>query len=112
MKLRKELELYVPGQVLMLSQPVELRFNELLEGTRAAISAKVFGDDLDKLISYSKEVAEIIGEIDGAGEAESESKGKSPMLQYTPKVEELSPIRCHGQTCIWMQLIQQLVAVK
>ena len=76
----------------MLSQPVELRFNELLEGTRAAISAKVFGDDLDKLISYSKEVAEIVGEIDGAGEAESESKGKSPMLQYTPKVEELAQL--------------------
>lgn len=91
-EIKEKLELYVPGQVLMLSQPVELRFNELLEGTRAAISAKVFGDDLDKLISYSKEVAEIVGEIDGAGEAESESKGKSPMLQYTPKVEELAQL--------------------
>ena len=91
-EIKEKLELYVPGQVLMLSQPVELRFNEILEGTRAAISAKVFGDDLDKLISYSKEVAEIVGEIDGAGEAESESKGKSPMLQYTPKVEELAQL--------------------
>ncbi len=91
-EIKEKLELFVPGQVLMLSQPVELRFNELLEGTRAAISAKVFGDDLDKLISYSKEVAEIVGEIDGAGEAESESKGKSPMLQYTPKVEELAQL--------------------
>ncbi|MBC86463.1 MAG: CusA/CzcA family heavy metal efflux RND transporter [Bdellovibrionaceae bacterium] len=91
-EIKEKLELYVPGQVLMLSQPVELRFNELLEGTRAAISAKVFGDELDKLISYSKEVAEIVGEIDGAGEAESESKGKSPMLQYTPKVEELAQL--------------------
>jgi heavy metal efflux system protein len=90
--IKEKLELYVPGQVLMLSQPVELRFNELLEGTRAAISAKVFGDDLDKLISYSKEVAEIVGEIEGAGEAESESKGKSPMLQYTPKFEELAQL--------------------
>jgi len=91
-EIKEKLELYIPGQVLMLSQPVELRFNELLEGTRAALSAKVFGDDLDKLISYSKEVAEIIGEIEGAGEVESESKGKSPMLQYTPKVEELAQL--------------------
>lgn len=91
-QVKEKLELYVPGQVLMLSQPVELRFNELLEGTRAAISAKIFGDDLDKLISYSKEVAEIVGEIEGSGEAESESKGKSPMLQYTPKVEELAQL--------------------
>lgn len=91
-EIKEKVELHVPGQVLMLSQPVELRFNELLEGTRAALSAKVFGDDLDKLISYSKEVAEIIGEIEGAGEAESESKGKSPMLQYTPKFDELAQL--------------------
>ena len=91
-EIKEKLELYVPGQVLMLSQPVELRFNELLEGTRAAISAKVFGDDLGKLISYSKEVAEIVGEIEGSGEVESESKGKSPMLQYTPKVDELAQL--------------------
>ncbi len=91
-KIKQKLELYVPGQSLMLSQPVELRFNELLEGTRAALSVKVFGDDLDKLISYSKEIEEVIGEIEGAGEAESESKGKSPMLQYTPLVDELAQL--------------------
>jgi cobalt-zinc-cadmium resistance protein CzcA len=91
-KVKEKLELYVPGQVLMLSQPVELRFNELLEGTRADVSAKVFGEDLDKLIMISKEVAEIVGEIEGAGEAESESKGKSPMLQYSPKIKELAEL--------------------
>lgn len=90
--IKEKLELYVPGQVLMMSQPVELRFNELLEGTRADVSAKVFGDDLDKLIGYSKEVAEIIGDIEGAREAESESKGKSPMLQYTPNIEALAQL--------------------
>jgi cobalt-zinc-cadmium resistance protein CzcA len=90
--IKEKLELHVPGQVLMLSQPVELRFNELLEGTRADVSAKIFGDDLDKIIAYSKEVAEIVSEVEGAGEAESESKGKSPMLQYTPKMEELAQL--------------------
>ncbi len=89
---KNKLELYVPGQVIMVSQPVELRFNELLEGTRADVSAKIFGEDLDKIIAYSKEVAEIVGGIEGAGEAESESKGKSPMLQYSPKVEELAQL--------------------
>lgn len=91
-KVKEILELHVPGQVLMLSQPVELRFNELLEGTRAEISAKIFGDDLDKIIDISKEVAEIVGNIEGSGEAESESKGKSPMLQYSPKIEELAQL--------------------
>ncbi len=89
---KERLELSVPGQVIMVSQPVELRFNELLEGTRADVSAKVFGEDLDKITTYSKEVAEIVGKIKSSGEAESESKGKSPMLQYTPKMEELAQL--------------------
>ena len=89
---KEKLDLHVPGQVMLVSQPVELRFNELLEGTRADVSAKVFGDDLDKIIAYSKEVAEIVGSIEGAGEAESESKGKSPLLQYTPKMDELAQL--------------------
>jgi heavy metal efflux system protein len=76
----------------MFTQPVELRFNELLEGTKSAVSAKIYGEDLDKLIGYSKELAEIIGEVEGAGEVESESKGKSPMLQYTPKNEALAQL--------------------
>ncbi len=89
---KAKIELHVPGQVLMVSQPVELRFNELLEGTRADVSAKIFGEDLDKLIAYSKQVAEIVGEIPDSGEAESESKGKSPMIQYTPKMNELAQL--------------------
>tara|TARA_R110002072_G_scaffold64203_2_gene159179 strand:- start:17274 stop:20414 length:3141 start_codon:yes stop_codon:yes gene_type:complete len=89
---KEKLDLHVPGQVMMISQPVELRFNELLEGTRADVSAKIFGDDLDKIIAYSKEVAEIVGGIEGAGEVESESKGKSPLLQYTPKMQALAEL--------------------
>ena len=90
--IKEKLELHIPGQVLMMSQPVELRFNELLEGTRADISAKIFGEDLDKLIEYSKEVSEIVSTIPDSGEAESESKGKSPMIQYAPKMDELAQL--------------------
>ena len=57
--------------------------------------AKLSGCDAVKFqkrnveIAYSKEVAEIVGDIEGAGEAESESKGKSPMIQYTPKIQNM-----------------------
>lgn len=91
-KIKEALELNIPAQVLMISQPVQLRFNELLEGTRAKITAKIYGDDLDKLISYSKKVSQIVEQVEGAGEVESESKGKSPMLQYTPNFERLAKL--------------------
>lgn len=90
--IKNKVDLHVPGQVILVSQPVELRFNELLEGTRADVSAKVFGEDLDKLIKISKQLAQVVGEVEGAGEVESESKGKSPMLQYRPKIEELAQL--------------------
>ncbi|HMQ11356.1 MAG TPA: CusA/CzcA family heavy metal efflux RND transporter [Oligoflexia bacterium] len=89
---RKKLELTVPGQTLLISQPVELRFNELLEGTRAEVSAKIYGDDLDLLIDYSKDLANVLSQVPGVGEAESESSGKAPMLQYSPKQEVLSQL--------------------
>lgn len=89
-KIVDKLEENVPGQSLMVTQPVALRFNELLEGVRAEVSVKIFGDDLDKLINYSKEIAEIVNDIEDSGEAESESKGKTPMIQYEPKLEELA----------------------
>ncbi len=90
--IRKELEETVPAQVLMFSQPVELRFNELLEGTRADVSVKIYGDDLDRLVDYSKKVGNIISSIKGSGEVETEFKGKSPLLQYTPNLDELSAL--------------------
>jgi len=91
-KIKKKLELHIPAQAVLVSQPVELRFNELLEGVRADVSAKVYGEDMDKLMSISEELEEIVREIPGSGEAESESKGLAPMLQYTPKKDELAKL--------------------
>lgn len=90
--IKTKLEASIPGQVLLFSQPVQLRFNELLEGTRANVSAKIFGEDLDQLIDYSQKLSALIRQIPGAGEVESESKGKSPMLLYTPKMDELAQL--------------------
>lgn len=91
-RVKDSLESSIPGQVLLLSQPVALRFNELLEGTKAELTAKVFGEDLDKLIALSKEIAKVIGDVPGAGEVESESRGTSPLIQYIPKSKELADL--------------------
>ncbi len=79
------LEQELPGQRALLSQPIQMRFNELLEGTRADISVKVFGDEMDQLSRVTKEIAEVIGKVPGAGDVEVELKGTSPLLKVTPK---------------------------
>lgn len=75
----------IPGQRGMLSQPIQMRFNELLEGTRADVSVKVFGEDMDSLAEVTKEIAAVISKVPGAGDVEVEIKGKSPVLRVEPK---------------------------
>lgn len=74
----------IPGQRLVFSQPIQMRFNELLEGTRADVSVKVFGDDMDELARLTQEIQEVVKEVRGAGDVETEIKGTSPMLRISP----------------------------
>lgn len=78
------LEAEIPGQRYLTTQPIEMRFNELLEGTRADISVKLFGDDIEQLVRLTTEMAEVIRQIKGAGDVEVELRGTSPMLKIEP----------------------------
>jgi cobalt-zinc-cadmium resistance protein CzcA len=91
-EIKKKLEADLPGQSLIFSQPIQLRFNELLEGVRADVALKVFGEDMDKLSEIAAEAAEIVKTIPGAGDAEEEIKGKSPVLRIEPKMNELKKL--------------------
>jgi heavy metal efflux system protein len=79
-KLEKEL----PGQNYLASQPIQMRFNELLEGTRADVAVKVFGPDLDKLVEFAKKTQDIVSKVQGAGDVEVDLAGTSPVLRIEP----------------------------
>lgn len=81
----KELESNLAGQRLLISQPIQLRFNELIEGTRADVSLKIFGEDLAVLTEQAQHVVEILQKIPGAGDVELEAKGMLSVLEVTPK---------------------------
>lgn len=85
----KKLQEEVPGQRMLLTQPIQMRFNELLEGTRADVSVKVFGDDMDQLAKYSGEIKETIEKVRGAGDVELELQGKTPLLHVEPDIKTL-----------------------
>ena len=91
-EIKEKLELNLPGQSLIFSQPIQLRFNELLEGVRADVSLKIFGEDMDAISEVAAEAAEIIGKLPGAGDTEQEIKGKSPLLKIEPKMAELQKL--------------------
>ncbi len=75
----------LPGQSVLRSQPIQMRFNDLLEGSKADVSVKIFGDDLKILSALTSQVAAVVKKIRGSGEVEAELRGTSPLLRITPK---------------------------
>tara|TARA_Y100000768_G_C23986557_1_gene689188 strand:- start:2903 stop:4792 length:1890 start_codon:yes stop_codon:yes gene_type:complete len=88
----KELEATTPGQRLLVSQPIQLRFNELMEGTRSDVSLKIFGENQDVLTEEAEKVVAVIQKIHGAGDVEVEAKGKMTVLEIKPKYKTLKSL--------------------
>jgi len=86
----ERLERELPGQNYLASQPIQMRFNELLEGTRADVSVKVFGPDLQTNMDLAKQVQDVVSKVEGAGDVEVDLAGTSPVLRIEPKEETLS----------------------
>ena len=70
----------VPGSAYELSQPIQLRFNELISGVRSDVGVKIFGDDLDTLLRLGNRVAESLGKVKGASDVKVEQVSSLPML--------------------------------
>lgn len=83
------LEKELPGQNYLASQPIQMRFNELLEGTRADVSVKIFGPDLQTNMNLAKEIQGIVSKVDGAGDVEVDLAGTSPVLRVEPSEEAI-----------------------
>lgn len=93
----KELNTHFPGQAHLFSQPIELRFNELLSGSRADIAVKIFGENYDELQRIASEVREIIEKIPGAADVEFEAAGKSPVFQVNMDRKSMSSYNAHAE---------------
>ncbi|MGH2576047.1 MAG: efflux RND transporter permease subunit, partial [Ignavibacteria bacterium] len=79
-KMQKELSI-VPGIGLSFTQPVELRFNELLAGARGDIAVIIFGDDLKMLSDRGNDAAKIMGSINGAEDISVQQVVGLPQMQ-------------------------------
>ena len=70
----------MPGNNYEFSQPIQLRFNELISGVRSDVAVKIFGDDNDVLNRTAAEVAESLNKIPGASEVKVEQTTGLPVL--------------------------------
>lgn len=70
----------VPGSAYELSQPIQLRFNELISGVRSDVAVKVFGDDMTVLNKTANEIATALQGLSGASEVKVEQTSGLPVL--------------------------------
>ena len=75
----------LPGNNYEFTQPIQMRFNELISGVRADLGIKVFGDDLDQLVKTANEVLSIVNSIKGAADVRVEQVTGLPTLSVKPK---------------------------
>ena len=71
----------VPGARYRLSQPIEITVDELLEGVRARLAVKLYGDELDVLRERADEIADILLDVPGAVDVQVDQVGGAPQLQ-------------------------------
>ncbi|AYR26524.1 CusA/CzcA family heavy metal efflux RND transporter [Herbaspirillum rubrisubalbicans] len=70
----------IPGNNYEFSQPIQLRFNELISGVRSDVAVKVFGDDMDVLNETAGKISAVLEKIPGATEVKIEQTTGLPML--------------------------------
>jgi cobalt-zinc-cadmium resistance protein CzcA len=70
----------IPGNNYEFTQPIQMRFNELISGVRSDVAVKVFGDDLDVLLKNGEEIAEVLEKIPGAADVKVEQITGLPVL--------------------------------
>lgn len=92
-KVKKEIESLGFNQELASTQPIEMRFNEMLEGSRADVSLKVIGADLSYMVEEIDRMAEKMQKVQGLESAEMDpltALRKSHVVDIKPKFSELS----------------------
>ncbi len=70
----------IPGANIEISQPIQMRFNELMTGSRSDIAIKIFGDDLDVLDAKATELISKINKIEGIGDLKADKVTGLPQI--------------------------------
>ena len=80
----------IPGVGLEFSQPIQLRFNELMTGSKADIAIKLYGQDLDLIYSKAKEAESVITKLGGVGTVNVEQTIGMPQIIINFKYDKMA----------------------
>jgi len=88
----------IPGGAFEISQPIQMRFNELIAGVRGDVAIKVFGDDFDSMNATANQIAAVLRKTEGAADVRVEQTQGLPMLDIRPNRDAMSRLGITAQT--------------
>jgi len=80
----------LPGPRLAMTQPIEMRMNEMISGVRSDVAAILYGDDFDVLVKKASEIERVLRSINGAADLSTEQMTGQPVLQIRIKQDEIA----------------------
>lgn len=80
----------IPGAMTEFSQPIQMRFNELMTGVRSDVAVKIFGEDIEMLVSKGDEVLKLIQNIEGVTDAKAERVSGLPQITVRYNKDKLA----------------------
>jgi cobalt-zinc-cadmium resistance protein CzcA len=80
----------LPGQRIAMTQPIEMRLNEMISGVRSDVAVKLFGDDFDVLVDKAEEIEKVLRSIEGNADVTVEQITGQPVLQIKVKQDEIA----------------------
>ena len=88
----------VPGNNFEFTQPIQMRFNELIAGVRSDVAVKIFGDDTAVLLSNAEKVASLLKTIPGASDVKVEPVTGLPFIEIRPLREKIARLGLNAST--------------
>ncbi len=80
----------IPGNNYEFTQPIQMRFNELISGVRSDLAVKVYGDDLDDMLELAERIEAVVKKVPGAADVRTEQVTGLPLLSVIPNRERLA----------------------
>jgi cobalt-zinc-cadmium resistance protein CzcA len=96
----------MPGQRIAMTQPIEMRMNEMIAGARGDVAMKLYGDDFEVLVQKANEIGAILGSIPGAADLSTEQLTGQPVLQIRVDQEALARYGVPAKAV--MQLVESI----